>query len=248
MAMRSAITAFPGRRSSFTPPMVVLLLAAAVLTATPAAGNAEADDAVTLGFETQASYTLKPGDSRKRARNLALFRAGRKAVYLAADHFESRRLIQFVDKDRKELVHLVADALTPELLEDRCRKEDDSTVCTVRVHTVVRLSDFIAAQLASLRLGSEEDGDDYRHEMEPPVPVPLRPGRVLAKAYRLIDKKELRMAIIYLDRLADRYPDWWELYDIKALALGMQDQHARMLEALRKACELGSPTACAELE
>ena len=113
---------------------------------------------------------------------------------------------------------------------------------------MVRLSDFIDAQLASLRLGAREDEEDYRHEMEPSVPMPLKPGQALAKAYRLIDKKELRMAIIYLDRLADQYPDWWEIYDIKALALRLQDQPARMLEALRKACELGSPTACAEVK
>ena len=248
MTMRSVLPAPSNRRNSLPPAMIALLLAAVALAGTPAAGNAGADDAVTLSFETQASYALGSRASRAEARSQALFRAGRKAAYLAADRFEGRRLIQFADKDRKELVHLVADALNPELLDDRCRKEDNATVCTVRVRTVVRLSDFIDAQLTSLRLGAEEDGEDYRHEMEPSVPVPVRPGPALAKAYRLIDKKELRMAIIYLDRLADRYPAWWEIYEIKALALRLQDQPARMLEALRKACELGSPTACAELK
>lgn len=243
--MRSVLSASPGRRNSLILPMVVLLLAAIALMGAPAAA---ADDAVTLGFETRASYSLGSGDSRPAARKMALFRAGRKAVYLAADHFERRRLIQFVDKDRKELVHLVADALTPKVLEDQCRKANGKTVCAVRVHTVVRLSDFIDARLASLRLGAVEDAAGYREEMEPSVPVPVRPGRALAKAYRLIDKKELRMAIIYLDRLSDQYPDWWEIYDIKALAFRLQDQPARMRDALRKACELGSPTACAELE
>ena len=243
MKMRSVIQV-----SGLTPPMVVLLLAVIAFTGAPAVGNAEADDAVTLGFETRATYMPGPGDSHSGARDQALFRAKREAAFLAADRFESQRLIQFVDKDKKELAHLVADALTPEVLSDQCRKSDGGTVCTVRVHTVVRLSDFIDAQLASLRLGAREDEEDYRHEMEPSVPMPLKPGQALAKAYRLIDKKELRMAIIYLDRLADQYPDWWEIYDIKALALQLQDQPARMLEALRKACELGSPTACAELK
>ena len=142
----------------------------------------------------------------------------------------------------------MADALNPELLDDRCRKEDNATVCTVRVRTVVRLSDFIDAQLTSLRLGAEEDGEDYRHEMEPSVPVPVRPGPALAKAYRLIDKKELRMAIIYLDRLLDHYPNWWELYEVKATTLGLQNRFIRKMEALRKACDLGSPTACAQLK
>jgi hypothetical protein len=243
MKMRSVIPV-----SGLTPPMVVLLLAAIAFTGAPAAGTAEADDAVTLGFETRATYMQGPGDAHPGARSLAIFHAKRKAVFQAADRFESNRLIQFVDKDKKELVHLVADALTPEVLSDQCRKKDGGTVCTVQVRTVVRLSDFIDAQLASLRLGAREDEEDYRHEMEPSVPVPLKPGRALARAYRLIDKNELRMAIIYLDRLADHYPDWWEIYDIKALALRLQDQPARMLEALRKACALGSPTACAEVK
>lgn len=243
MTMRSVASV-----SGLNPPMIVFLLTAFALMATPAFGNAEADDAVTLGFETRAAYRSGPEASNPGVRSLALFRAKRKAVFQAADRFERQRLIQFVDKDKNELVHLVSDALTPEVLSDQCKKVDGGTVCTLRVRTVVRLSDFIDAQLASLRLGANEDGEDYRHEMEPPVPVPLKPGRALAKAYRLIDKKELRMAIIYLDRLAERYPDWWEIYDIQALALRLQDQPAKMLEALRKACELGSPTACAELK
>jgi tetratricopeptide (TPR) repeat protein len=243
MTRRSVISA-----SGLTPPMVLFLLAVIALTGAPAIERAEADDAVTLGFETRSSYEPGPAGSHPGARSLALFRAKRKAVFLAADRFERQRLIQFVDRDKNELVHLVADALSPVVLSDQCRKSDGGSVCTVRVHTVVRLSDFIDAQLASLRLGTHEDEEDYRHEMEPSVPVPLNPGRALAKAYRLIDKKELRMAIIYLDRLADQYSDWWEIYDIKALALQLQDQPERMLEALRKACELGSPTACAELK
>jgi hypothetical protein len=241
-------SASPGRPSGYTSPMVILVLVTLAFMGAPAAGASEKDDAVTLGFETRASYTLVPGDSRPAARSQAIFRARRKAAFLAADRFEQQRLIQFVDKDRKEIVHLVADALTSELLEDQCRKAEERTVCTVRVRTVVRLSDFVDARLTSLRLGSVEDEAGYRDEMEPSVPEPVRPGQALAKAYRLIDKKELRMAIIYLDRLAEHYPNWWEIYDIKAMALRLQDQPARMLEALRKACELGSPTACAELK
>lgn len=246
--MGSGRSASSGRRSGLIPQMVVRMVVTCVLMGALAAGAATADDAVTLGFETQASYTLGPGNSKPEAFRLALFRSGRKAVNLAADDFERRRLIQFVDKDKKELVHLVADALTPEVLEDHCRKAGDATVCTLRTHTLVRLSDFINAQLASLQLGSEEDAASYRDEMEPSVPVSLRPGQALAKAYRLIDKQELRMAIIYLDRLADRFPGWWEIYDIKALALRLQDQPVKMREALRKACKLGSPTACTELK
>jgi hypothetical protein len=108
------------------------------------------------------------------------------------------------------------------------------------------LSDFIDAQLVSIRLGAQEDKEDYRHEMEPQLQVYLRPGMALAKVYRLLRKQELRMAIIYLDRLADSYPNWWEIYELKAVAFHRSNQPNKMLEALRKACALGSPTACAK--
>ncbi len=237
-----------GSRSGFAALTASSVITVIGLMAIFAVETADADDAVTLSFETGASYTLGPGDSKPSARALAVFRARRKAARQAADQFARRGLIQFVDRDKNELVHLVTDSLNSDLLQDQCLTKGDRVTCTVRARTVVRLSDFIDAELASLRLGASEDEAGYRDEMEPQVPVPLRPGQAIAKVYRLIDKQELRMAIIYLDRLALQYPNWHEIYDLKAMALGFQNRPARMLEALRKACELGSPTACAELK
>lgn len=227
------------RRGSAILGMVLMMCAFAAL-------SAEADDAVTMTMETEGSYTLVAGDSIQLVHELPAFYAIRKAAEKAADHFEQQGLIQFVDRDKNELVNLVADSLSAELVEDQCVENGDTVTCRVRARTVVMLSDFIEAQLVSLRLGVQEDKEDYRHEMEPQVRVPLRPGLALAKVYRLLKKQELRMAIIYLDRLADAYPNWWEIYDLKAKAFGLSNQPHRMLEALRKACKLGSPTACAE--
>ena len=66
----------------------------------------------------------------------------------------------------------------------------------------------------------EEDLENYHDETEPVIPVHLNPGHALAKAYRLIDKREVRPAVIFLDRLARQYPGWGEIDEIKALALG----------------------------
>lgn len=246
--MKSGRVQPPERPAGYWTLTASAVAAALIVTGVLAVKTVDADDAVTHSLKTEASYTLGPGDSKPLARTLAMFRARRKAAGQAADLFARRRLIQFVDRDKNELVHLVADSLDSEVLQDQCKAKGDIVTCTARARTVVRLSDFIDAQLASLRLGASEDESGYRDEMEPQVPVPLRPGQAIAKVYRLIDKKELRMAIIYLDRLALQYPNWWEIYDLKALALGLQHRPARMLEALRKACELGSPTACTELK
>ena len=225
-----------------------ILITVFTFTGIRAADVAWADDAVTLGIQSEAAYTLGPGDSEPLARQLALFRAKVKAACRAADRFEQRKLIQFVDRDKNELVHLVADRLKVASDLNECRTNSQTDTCSVRMQTTVRLSDFIEAQLISLRLGKKEDEDNYRHEMDPPIPSPLRPGRALAKAYRLIDKNELRMAIIYLTRLEEAYPNWREIYELKAVALQLEHQPFRMLAALRKACQLGSRNACAQLE
>jgi len=213
-----------------------------------AAGAARADDAVSLNVESEASYKLGPGDSKLLARKLAVFRAKRKAANQAADRFAKQRFIQFVDRDKNELVALVADQLDAELLQDQCKTIDHVTTCYVRAHTVVRLSDFIDAQLAGLRMEIHEDQESYHDKMKPPAPVPLKPGQALAKAYGLIHKEEWRMAIIYLDQLTHLYPNWGEAYEVKAVALRFENQLGAMQEAWRKACALGRQTACAELK
>ncbi len=220
------------------------ILGMVLLTGACPALSVSADDAVTLTIETEGSYTLVAGDSIQLAQELPKFYAVRKAAEKAADQFVQQGLIQFVDRDKNELVNLVADSLSTELVEDQCIENGHTPTCRVRARTVVMLSDFIEAQLVSLRLNTREDKESYRDEMEPQVQAPLRPGLALAKAYRLLRKQELRMAIIYLDRLADSYPNWWEIYDLKAIAFRLSNQPDRMLESLRKACKLGSPTSC----
>ena len=238
-SVSSNIFKIPGSWTALT--LLLLLIVAA-------AGPAGADDAVTLSIETRGAYDLGPGDSRALGRKLALFRARRAAAERAADRFARKDLIQFVDRDRDELVDLVADGLQSKILEDHCPAGGSSTACTVRTLTTVHLSDFIRAELTSLRLGTAEKEAGYRDEMAPRIPDHLEPGQVLARVRRLIDQKELRMAVIYLDRLTDRYPNWREIYEAKAAALRLQNRPDRMRRALNKACELGSPKACSELK
>ena len=79
----------------------------------------------------------------------------------------------------------------------------------------------------------EEWQDSYKRQME---------------LYQwLIRKNELRIAIIYLDRVTQQFPNWKEPYEVKATALGLENQPEAMREALKRACELGSSNACAEI-
>jgi hypothetical protein len=186
----------------------------------------QARDKVTLSIETEAAYTPSAADDTSCDHDLALFRTRREAAAQAADYFAKHRLIQFTDRNKTVLVLLVADELTGKESE-RCRRTNEGqTTCTIRLHTVVRLSDFIDAQLASQELAREELRADFREKMEPAVSTPLKPGHLLARALQLIDQGEPRMAILYLDKLTRHYPKWGELQDLKSMAMRLQNHGA----------------------
>jgi hypothetical protein len=227
--------------------LVTMVALATILFFGPSAAGADSsDDSVSINVETEGSYTLGPGDSRPLAHKFAVFRAQRNAAEQVADRFSQQRLIQFVDRDKKELIALVADVLRSKQLWEHWQTKGATTVYTIRLSATVNLSDFIDAQLTSIRLAHQVDSQGYRDEMEPLLPESLKPGQALAKAYWLLHEHELRRAIIYLDRLTCQYPNWMEAYEIKAAALGFQNQFTAMQEALQRACELGSTTACTE--
>ena len=223
------------RRKDIEALMVRIIMATNLLIGVLAVSTAGADDAVTLSVDTEASYTPSAVGTILSNRDLALFRSRRQAADKAADQFVRRRLIQFADRDKEELVLLVADQLVGKVRENCCRPDEEQVTCMVRLHAVVRLSDFIDAQLASLQLTEDEAHADYREEMEPGAATPLKPGHLLARAYRLIDREEPRIAIIYLDNLIRRYPMWRELYEVKSMALRMQNNPVEVTAALRKA-------------
>jgi tetratricopeptide (TPR) repeat protein len=87
-----------------------------------------------------------------------------------------------------------------------------------------------------------------RRQNRPPIDLSNKPGQALAKAYWLIDRKEWRRAIIYLDRITRQYPNWPEAYEVKAVALKHENQIDAMRQALQRACALGSPAACADVK
>lgn len=108
------------RKNSLVMLTIGTMVVVGILIVFAAAKAAAADNITSLGIEAQGSPTLAPGDSKPLARKLALFRAKRKAADKAADRFTERSVIQFVDRDKNELVSLVADGLYAEILQDRC--------------------------------------------------------------------------------------------------------------------------------
>ncbi len=125
---------------------------------------------------------------------------------------------------------------------------EDQPTCSVRIKLVIKPTDFIEAQIENLQLEKKVSVQSYREEMEPVISNELLPGHDIAEAYRLIRMQSLRTALIYLDRLQQKYPNWPDIYEIKALAFYLQREPIKMQAALQKACELGSKNGCSDLK
>ena len=94
----------------------------------------------------------------------------------------------------------------------------------------------------------EELEASYQEEMEQPVSEAIDPGRDIAKAYRLLREKKWRIAMIYLDHLEKKYPNWDSIYMAKAMTHYILNETVFMKKALGAACRLGNNTACSDLQ
>ena len=78
--------------------------------------------------------------------------------------------------------------------------------------------------------------------------IMIDPGRDIAKAYRLLREKKWRIAMICLDHLEKKYPNWDRIYMAKAITNYILHEPVFMEKALREGCQLGNKTACDDLK
>jgi len=220
----------------------------AVLFGFPIVSFCASADLNSFNMEAKGSYTSRDGDSKVLAQALAVFAAKRSAVQSAAKYFSQEELIELFGKKRPEVINMTADNLTSTTLQENCPMTEDQPICSVRLKLVIRPSDFIEAQIENLQLEKKVSAQSYREEMEPVISNDLHPGHDIAEAYRLIRMQSLRTALIYLDRLQRKYPNWPDIYEVEALAFYLQHEPIKMEAALQKACELGSQSGCSDLK
>ena len=231
--------------------MVVLFAAVVelvVLFGIPIVSSSAAADLNSFEMEAAGSYTSRGGDTKVLAQTLAVFTAKRSAVQAAARYFSQKELIEIFGKKRPEVINMTADNLTSTTLQENWSMVENQPTCSVRIKLVIKPSDFIEAQTENLQLEKKVSAQSYREEMEPVISNELLPGHDIAKAYRLIRIQSLRTAVIYLDRLQQKYPNWPDIFEIKALAFYLQHELKKMEAALQKACELGSQSGCSDLK
>lgn len=220
----------------------------AVLFGTPIVTSSASADLNSFEMEAEGSYTPRDGDTKALAQALAVFAAKRSAVQAAARYFSQKGLIEIYGKKRPEVIDMTADNLISKTLQENCPMIEKQPICSVRIKLVIKPTDFIEAQIENLQLEKKVSVQSYREELEPVVSNELLPGHDIAAAYRLIRMQSLRTALIYLDRLQQKYPNWSDIYEIKAPAFYLQREPIKMQAALQRACGLGSKSGCSDLK
>jgi hypothetical protein len=179
---------------------------------------------------------------------MALFKAKRAAVELAAKYFRRKKLIEPYEHKKGEIYNILADEIKKDVSKETWTSTSNPSKFVVKISVKLEATDFIRAEILNLHYEKNEAKESFRKRMEPAVGKDIKPGHDLAHAYRLIRKAQWRPAIIYLDSLAVKYPHWEDIPLAKSLVYYSMNEFEAMEAALKNACRLGSEEACDDLE
>jgi len=207
---------------------------------------AEANDIFKI--ETEGSYRMETDASVDLAKKMALFTAKRKAVDLAGRYLSRKSLIKVYELNRDEIYSLAARAVQVEILEEKRETVGKISTYRLRLRSSIQASDFVKAEIEDSKQEKKEAKESYHEEMEQPISAEIDPGRDIAKAYRLLREKKWRIAMIYLNHLEKKYPNWDSIYMAKAMTHYILHEPVFMKKALNEACRLGDQMACDDLK
>ena len=199
-------------------------------------------------IETEGSYRMKTDSSSDLAKRVAFFNAKRKAVDLAGRYLSRKGLIKSYELNRDEVYSLAAREIQAEIIEEKRETIEKISTYRLRIRSRIQASDFVKAEIEDSKQEKKETKESYREEMEQPISTEIDPGRDIAKAYRLLREKKWRIAMIYLNHLGKKYPNWDSIYMTKAITHYILHEPVFMEKALNEACRLGNNTACDDLK
>jgi len=199
-------------------------------------------------IEAEGSYRMEEGSSIDLAKKLALFIAKKKAVDLAGKYLSRKSLIEVYELNRDEIYSLAAREIQTEILEEKRQTVGKILAYRVRIRAWVQPSDFVKAEMEDTKQEKKEAKESFREEMEQPVSAEIDPGKDISKVYRLLREKKWRIAMIYLDHLEKKYPNWDSIYVAKAITQYILHEPVFMKKALNEACRLGNQMACDDLK
>ena len=209
---------------------------------------ASADEGDIFEIEAEGSYRMEAGSSIDLAEKLALFIAKRKAVELAGRYLSRESLVEVYELNRDEIYSLAAREIRAVVIKERREKAGKTLTYRVRIRAWIKPSDFIKAEMEDTIQEKKEAKESYQEEMEQHISAEIDPGREIAKAYRLLREKKWRIAIIYLNHLGKKYPNWDSIYMAKAITYYILHEPVFMKQALTEACRLDNQIACDDLK
>ena len=195
---------------------------------------------------SEASYHAGDMDPLTKARGLALFEARKKAVVLAAKDYMQKGLLKNYGKQEAEIFCLAADKIHIRVIDESYAANKKKYA--IKIKADVFISDFMEAEIENQALEKKESNFPWKEEMEQQVAQSINPGRELSRAYRYLRKDETRIAIIYLDHLVKKYPNWGEVYYLRALGVQRMHYDDQMKQDLNKACSLDFHAACEAIQ
>ncbi|MGB5747060.1 MAG: hypothetical protein WBM69_08780 [Desulfobacterales bacterium] len=208
--------------------------------------SAAPDDAFEI--ESAGRYQMADGVSIELAKKIALFSARRQAVDLAGRYLSRQSLIVAYELNRDEIYSLAAREIETKILEEKRQTVGKILTFTVRIRARVQPSDFVKAEMEDARQKKSEAKELFSEEMEQPVSDEIDPGKDISKVYRLLREKKWRIAMIYMNHLEKKYPNWAEIQMAKALVYYIFHEPVFMEKALNDACRLGNNTACDDVK
>jgi hypothetical protein len=211
-------------------------------------GIAPAAENDTFEVEAEGAYPTAANGSTGLAKRMALFAAKRKAVESAGRYLSREDLIDVDEPDKDEIYSLTAREIHAEILKEKQETIGETSTYRVRIRASIHPSDFIKAKISDNKQEKNEAKESFYEEMEQPISAKIDPGKDIAKAYRLLRKKQWRIAMIYLNHLEKKYANWDEIYMAKALVYYVLHEPVFMKKALNKACRLNNQIACDDLK
>ena len=201
--------------------------------------------------EAEGTYLMGDRDSRQDARQFALFEAKRNALEKAGTLLSSSTRIENFEVVKDEIYSQAAGRIQCEVTDEKWEHVGETMG--------VRL--FIKAKVSpeDLRYETETSKSDSITDKDVAgVEKNLRktkvdqktidPAEYFAMAQRLLHKGKNKEALKILNALEKRYPNAVRIQLLKAEALKREKLTGQAIQALAKACKLGSQEACQKVK
>jgi hypothetical protein len=209
---------------------------------------AQGAEANSLELVSEGKFQARTGTSKTLARQIALFEAKKKAVESAGRYLAGKHLVFSYEQKKEEIYSLVATKIHSNVIAENVESSGNTFVFHIRIRATIHSSDYIEADILDKQMEIKEANESLKEELEPEITAKIEPGVDISAAYRLLRKEKLRPAMIYLNRLEKKYPNWSAIYMAKAMGFYLLHDPSNMKKELKRACAAGNARACDDLK